>query len=131
MTARQKGINVHNSYMRVPADAAVIIAADIGQLMTAVDYPTLRTSPLFQEKLAESYQDNPPFTYIFSDPKGTGIDVNSRVTFYISLGEDESEIYSNTIIPLADVNLFAAAMEKIGLKDIQKTPSFTPRNSTL
>jgi len=75
MTARQKGINVHNSYMRVPADAAVIIAADIGQLMTAVDYPTLRTSPLFQEKLAESYQDNPPFTYIFSDPKGTGIDV--------------------------------------------------------
>lgn len=123
MTARQKGINVHNSYMRVPADAAVIIAADIGQLMTAVDYPTLRTSPLFQEKLAESYQDNPPFTYIFSDPKGTGIDVNSRVTFYISLGEDESEIYSNTIIPLADVNLFAAAMEKIGLKDIQRHKS--------
>jgi len=119
LASRPHDLNITKSYLRVPTDAAVVIAADIGQIMTEVDYPTLRTSPLFQEQLGRSYQDNPPFTYVFSDPMGTGVDVAGKASFYICLGEEEGDIYSNTIIPLADVSKFDAAMERIGLKDIQ------------
>lgn len=94
----------------IPDDIAVVMAADMPQMLRESDFESIRLSESFKQYISQAAIENAIFAELMKDPVSAGIDLVRRS--YFALDRDTTqklEHFSAVIIPLAD----GAAFDKI------------------
>lgn len=123
-TERAENFQIDQSYLSVPPEATFIGVFNTLKVLQGIEFNELRSTTEYIQKLQGYYNQNPPFTRVFSDPKGVGIDINKKSVFYISVGTAADEVYTNTIFSLSNMELFENAISKSGKGGYKKSKNF-------
>lgn len=111
-TERAEDFKINQAFLSIPPEATFIAVFNTFKILQGVGFNELRGSQEYIDQLRAYYNQNPPFARVFSDPKGVGIDVQKKSVFYLAVGTDADEVYTNTIFSLADLKAFEESILK-------------------
>lgn len=100
----------------VPPSATLIISLNTAAILKEINFSQLKNAPDYIQKLQGFYNQNPPFALVFADPVASGIDTSKKITFYIDVGENKEDVYSASILNIADNSKFLNTIKKAKLK---------------
>ncbi len=100
----------------VPLEATVILSFDLDEITKEIDFDTLSKSNDYIKLLSSYYTQNPPFTMVFRDPEGSGIDLDQNAMFYLDVGDKKGDTYTASILPLKSEEQFSDMITKTKLK---------------
>ena len=123
-TERAENFKIDQSYLSIPPEATFIAVFNTPEIMDDVGFEELRKTNSYLQNLQASYKQNPPFARVFNDPEGVGIDVQKKSVFYLSVGTEADEVYTNTIFALADLSAFEIAISKSGKGKFKQNENF-------
>lgn len=123
-TVRAENFKIDQSFLSIPPEATFIAVFNTFKILQGVGFNELRSTNEYINKLKSYYNQNPPFARVFSDPKGVGIDVQKKSVFYLAVGTEADEVYTNTIFSLADLKAFEESISKSGRGNFKTTENF-------
>ncbi len=121
MIDRAEGaLKKETSYL-VPVNATFILSLNLQNILPEIGFLELIKTPSYKEKMSKSYPTNPAFTNVFSNPELSGINMSKRGLFYIDVGKKAEDVYSASILTLADKNKFFAMLQKTPISKLKKS----------
>jgi hypothetical protein len=121
MVDRKPGdLKIETSY-HVPINATAILSLNLQNIIPEIGFLSLIQTQPYKNKLAQSYPANPAFTNVFADPVGNGINVSQKAIFYLDVGESDEEVYTASLMCMADKNKFFAMLQKTPTRDLKKS----------
>lgn len=104
---RSSDFNLDKTYKAIPPDVTFICSFNIPTILEEIEFEKLRKSEAYIDKLRLTYNENPPFTRVFSNPEGAGINTSEKAVFYLDVGTNAEEVYTAVILSLKDANVFS------------------------
>lgn len=113
---RKPGELENQSCYFVPPSATLILSLNTPSILKEINFSQLKNTPDYIQKLKGFYNQNPPFALVFADPIASGIDTSKKITFYLDVGENKEEVYTASILNIADNSKFLNTIKKTKLK---------------
>jgi hypothetical protein len=104
---RSSDFSLDKTYKAIPPDVTFICSFNIPTILEEIEFEKLRNSEGYIDKLRLTYNENPPFTRVFSNPEGAGINTSEKAVFYLDVGTNAEEVYTAVILSLKDANVFS------------------------
>lgn len=122
---RPADISFDQTYMLIPPEATFIAVFNTPQVLSDINFAELRVQDRYINSLRQYYQQNPPFARVFASPEQVGVDVKEHAVFYIAVGTQASEVYSNAIFSIKDKAAFEKAIIESNRGAIQKEAAYS------
>lgn len=121
MVDRKPGdLKIETSY-HVPINATAILSLNLKNILPEIGFLSLINTQPYKDKLSLSYPTNPAFTNVFSDPVGNGINISKKAIFYLDVGSKDEDVYTASMMCMADKNKFFAMLQKTPITNLKKS----------
>ena len=115
----------NNTACYINEDATFILGVNLANVLDEISFFELVKTPIFKEKLQQSYRDNFLFSKLVEDPIRAGVNPKGKAIFVLDVGKNDKEIYTASYLPIVSSENFKSFISRNWKAAIDAKAAFT------